>query len=608
MRGEHHPAGPSQGGQAGCLVLVALLAAAGAALLLLPVLGAHLAFVVAGDGWPHTRGLGWATWHLWAHPGAPVADWPAPHGRPATVLVWAAAAVTIMVPTVALIVAALAVAAKTRGRFGDLQGLASRTQEQRAVTAGALLADAAQIRPVLAERTPAKHLRVEQMGTRIGGSVATGQDIYSRGDESAVVTGLTGSGKTMSVIIPDILDTVDGPLLASTTKIDIVRATWQHAADRGGLHVFDLAKLTGDVFPALQWTPIAGCEDSDTADGRVRELLPDRSAGRDPNAEFKAEGRRVAKGLLHAAALADMPMSQMLSWVYNPLDQRPEEIIRSAASRGDQLVADQLASVRRSPEKQREGAYLSVRSAFSDFTLKKVLSGIDCRPSQAFSVRRWLESGHGSVYLISHKVDMPGAEKVVSLFFGDVLTTGRLLAGGSAGGRLDPILKCWADEVTNASQLADWSTTLSDSRGWGISAKIAAQSRSLLRYAYGREGGDAIWTAAGSRIIVGGGEGGTDTKELADAFDDHDVATFSRASGGGVTVSSRRQANRTSAQIRNLDPGRAIMLRRQLSPVELDLTPWWDRADAARTRKAGSQYDQARADGRSLGVPAVATT
>jgi len=598
------PGRPGRTEQLGCLSLVAFMASMAAVLGLGPVLAGHVAYVVTGRPWPHTSGLPWATWHLWAHPGNPLRDWPSEGGRPGAWVVWAVSLLLIVAVFAVVIAAAIGVRAVRRPHRPSVEGMASAQQEHRgALTSAALREAAPSLRPTLTQSVKARDIRPEQLGSYLGISQGTGQKLYQKAETSAIVCGLTGSGKTTTTIIPSVLDW-DGPQLISTTKVDIARATWHKAADTGGAVMFDLMNLTGGVFPALKWTPLEGCQDPDLADGRSR-VLTDRgqSAGHDPNAEFRAEGRRVVRGLLHAAGLADATMSEALGWVFNPMDQTPETIIRGAGYRGYQLYADNLAAARRSPEKQREGAYMTVRGAFDEMAAPKVLRGIDHRPSQSFSIGNWLRQGQGTVYLLSHKVDMAGAEKVVSIMVADILREAREQAVASAGGRLDPLLNFWADEALNACQLSCWDSVLADSRGWGISAKMAIQSRALLRGRYGRESGDAIWSASGVRMMIGGGEGGTDTKELAEAFGDHEVSIHSVNTGGGSTIGSRREAVRTASTVRNLEPGKAIMLASQTPPIELALRPWWERDDAPQITTATKAYDQARLERRQLLPP-----
>ncbi len=592
---------PAAGPGAGSGVLVGLVAFT-ALLLFTPVLAAHAAYVVSGRPWPTTGGPLWSMIHLWSSPGTPLRAWPNENGRPPTWLVWALTAAMLGALTVA--VAFVVVLLLRRSRRSGSGGMASAGQEARTVTLPALRSQAEHLRPRLAASTAARDIRPEQLGTFIGRSSATRQPIYLPAETSGIVSGLSGSGKTTSVAIPAVLDW-DGPQVISTTKTDLLRTTWRAAADRGPVAVFDLMDLAGGVLPALSWSPIAECDDPETADTRSRVLLDRGTAGHDPNSDFRAEGRRVVRALLHAAALSDATVSEMLAWAYNPQEQKPEQIIANS-TRGWRLYAEELRAVRLSPERQRAGAYLSVRSAMDGLSSPRVLGGIDGRPSRSTSMRQWLTDGTGSLYLISHKVDLPGAEKVVTLLVADILSTARQIASASPGGRLDPLLGLWADEGTNAAQLSNWATVLSDSRGWGISAKLLVQSRALLRGTYGREAGEAIWGAAGMRLLVGGGEGGTDTRELAEAFGEHEVSTMSRSTGGNSTVGTRRQAVRTAADIRNLDPGQAILLASQLPPIEVSLTPWWQRKDAAATTAAVKQFDQARADHHRLPTAPIA--
>lgn len=598
ITGEAHAGQPARadsrsvtaGASTGSWVLLAGGTVLAVAMLTAPPLAGHLAYLVTGRGWPDAGSPAAAAVGMLVSPGDPTRGWPDVQGRPAAALVWALTAVLL---TALVAVSAAAVLLRRRTHRPRPAGVATAAQESRSMTAESLRARAGSLRPQLAATTHPRQMRPEQLGARLGQSVASGQDVWRAIETSSIVTGLSESGKTTSVVIPAVLDW-NGRQVVSTTKTDILRCTWAASADRGGLSVFDPLRLSGGVFPQLCWTPIQGCADPNIAEARTK-VLTERAAGPDPHADFAADGRRVVRALLHAAGLADATVTELLGWVYNPLDQRPEQIIRGS-SRGYQLYAEELASVRKTPDRQREGSYLSVRSAFDGMSTPQVLQVIDTRPSQAFDAPRWLTDGTDSLYLLTHNTMLAGATKIVSLIVADILDAARYLAAASTGARLDPPLPIIADESVNTCRLPDWETVLSDSRGWGISAHMVVQTRSLLRGAYGRDQGEAIWSAAGMRMMVGGGEGGADSKELAEAFGDVEVATYSRDTSGTVhSLSSRRQATRTVADVRNTPPGRAIVLASQMPPVEIELTPWWRRPDAPQVRRAAADYDDARA-------------
>ena len=88
---------------------------------------------------------------------------------------------------------------------------------------------------------------------------------------------------------------------------------------------------------------------------------------------------------------------------------------------------------------------------------------------------------------------------------------------------------------------------------------------------------------------------------MAEAFGDIEVATVSRDAGGSMSsVGSRRQPNRTVADIRNVAPGRGIVMAAQTPPIEVALTPWWQRDDAHQIQRAVQTYDEARRFGLHL--------
>lgn len=600
---------PTLAQRAGCLAAVVGLSVLAATVVLGLVVAGHLAYVFTGRPWPHLRSLGWAVWHTWAHPGTPLVDWPAARaggGRPGTWWVWALTAAMFLLVFTALVLVVAGTVKFGRGRR-SVGGMATGRQESRANTEQGLRAQAAQLRPTLSATTSARDIRVEQLGSYQGQSVSTGQRIYQPGQDSQIVCGLTGSGKTTTKVVPDVIDW-DGPQVVSSTKVDILRSTWHAAAARGGVEVFDLLGLSGGMFPAARISPVAECEDADVAATRAVALFNGSTSKDGPNVEFTTQGKSILRGLLHAAGLADLPFSTVLHWANNPEEEEPLQII-TGSSRGYGLYADQLEAARKQPEKQRLGAYLSIRAAVDPVSTPRVLGGIDHRPSECLRIRDWMAAGVGSLYLISHKQMLPGAERVVTFLIDAILEEARMLAAQSTNARLDPMLSIWADEATNACQLSDWTTVLSDSRGWGISAKMAIQSRALLRDAYGRDKGDAIWSAANTRLMIGGGEGGHDAKELAAAFGQEEVLTYSRSIGSGHgTIGSRERAVRTEADILNLQPGRGIMRASQMPPVELKMQPWWDRPDAKQITTAGQQYDQARSGGTPLpGVTRLGT-
>ena len=194
------------------------------------------------------------------------------------------------------------------------------------MTADSLLARAGSLRPQLAATTTPRDLAPEQLGARLGRSVATGTDVWRSIETSSIVTGLSESGKTTSVVIPAVLDW-NGRQVVSTTKTDILRCTWQAAADRGGLAVFDPLRLSGGVFPRAVLDPDPGLRRPEHRRGphqgphrtgrragparRLRRRRPPRRAGaaarRRPGRRHRHRTARLGLQPPGSAAGADHP-------------------------------------------------------------------------------------------------------------------------------------------------------------------------------------------------------------------------------------------------------------------------------------------------------------
>jgi type IV secretion system protein VirD4 len=73
---------------------------------------------------------------------------------------------------------------------------------------------------------------------------------------SVLVFGPTGSSKTTGLVIPAVLEW-SGPLLATSVKPDLLRATLGHRGRRGQVVVIDPLGASG--VQAARWTPLASC-------------------------------------------------------------------------------------------------------------------------------------------------------------------------------------------------------------------------------------------------------------------------------------------------------------------------------------------------------------
>ncbi|MGH7746761.1 MAG: type IV secretory system conjugative DNA transfer family protein, partial [Candidatus Dormibacteria bacterium] len=134
--------------------------------------------------------------------------------------------------------------------------------------------------------------------------------------QSAIVIGPPGSGKSRSVIAPNVL-LWDGPVVATSSKRDLLDLCSGVRTHRGTVWVFDPLGVMGEPprgTRRLCWSPLRGCGDHDVATVRAQHLAVD-THGVENGGFWATRGRQLLGELFHAAAVGGVAMSIVHSWV-----------------------------------------------------------------------------------------------------------------------------------------------------------------------------------------------------------------------------------------------------------------------------------------------------
>jgi hypothetical protein len=109
---------------------------------------------------------------------------------------------------------------------------------------------------------------LRKLGKRRAGSFLLGSHVgrvlHTEAETSVLVIGPTRSGKTTSLIVPNLLRWA-GPAVATSTKDELVRITVGARQRRGPVYIYD---PTGDLPAGIDrasWSPLSGCESLDHA-------------------------------------------------------------------------------------------------------------------------------------------------------------------------------------------------------------------------------------------------------------------------------------------------------------------------------------------------------
>ena len=143
---------------------------------------------------------------------------------------------------------------------------------------------------------------------------------------------------------------------------------------------------------------------------------------------------------------------------------------------------------------------------------------------------------------------------VVAAFADDLIETAALIAAASPGGRLDPPLGLFLDEVANIVPLPQLPALMSFAGGTGIFVAAVFQSMAQARNRWGADAAAMLWGASTVKAILGGlaGEDLREISELAGEYRET-VVSWQRGHGGSsLTSSLQDRKTLTPQEIRTL--------------------------------------------------------
>ncbi|WP_343959743.1 hypothetical protein [Yaniella flava] len=148
---------------------------------------------------------------------------------------------------------------------------------------------------------------------------AEGVPVWASLEESLALLGPPRSGKGLHLLIGAIVD-APGPVITTSSRADNLAATWQLRAEKGPVALFDPQGLTG-LPTTLKWSSITGCDHPRVANQRATSLITASGLGASSsNQEWKAPAVTIMECLLHAAALDNKTVDELMRWGNNPAE------------------------------------------------------------------------------------------------------------------------------------------------------------------------------------------------------------------------------------------------------------------------------------------------
>ena len=439
------------------------------------------------------------------------------------------------------------------------------------------------------------------VGWRIGTAhEPRGGELWVPWDRTSGVIGPQGSGKTLDLLTPALLEAPGAALVTLTKTEDLLLSLTSRAVGDRPCVVLDpfglteglldpptrssstsSSKSTSSVRVAseLVWDPIEGCVDPMVAERRAKAFCAGTvkgaihgGAGDDSARFYAAEAAKVLQSYFHAAALTGRTLEDVLRWVANPMATTdPAEILREhphAAPFWHGLLQGALHG----DDRTAGNTTTTVQQAMSLFFQAEIRNRCIPGPGRpATNLTEVIRRG-GTIYLLGREDPYASASPLMTAVAEQVLDTGLALANSSPyGGRLCPPLLACLDELPSTAPLPTLRTRMANERALGLSFIYAAQTRAQLTSIFGEQEARAVLGLTNVLLMFGGSKDVAFNQEVSDLLGTVRVSRTSWQTGGyhggGRTVSGEDIPILRPEEVRQLPERHALVIAENGKPI-----------------------------------------
>lgn len=426
------------------------------------------------------------------------------------------------------------------------------------------------------EATWARHGDLRRLRPRRkAGSVTLGRagqrTVAVEAKHSLLVWGPTQSGKTTSLAVPAILEW-PGPVVATSTKGDLVADTIGWRSQLGDVHVYDPARSTN--FTPSGWSPLAGCDTWAGATAAAWELAMAGKACLGSGMAladfwFPSAAKSMAP-YLHAAACSRRDVGALVRWI--DAEER-DEVNRILRMLHPDAALAHAATFKRD-DKSRSSLFQvmqQILAAYGDPAVAASAARHD------IDMHKLLDGGAHTLYVTAPLRDQKRFRPLFSTVIGQLLAA--VYAHAARTGKpLDPPLLLVLDEAANIAPVEDLPEVASTAAALGLQLVTVFQDNAQIKGRYGDAAGTIVNNHRAKLLLPGVSD--IETLELASRLaGDHEIDRDS-----STTDASGRRSRTTAGQWRRLLPvelartledGFGILLYGNLPPIRLRLRPWY---------------------------------
>ncbi|EKX66706.1 TraM recognition domain-containing protein [Streptomyces ipomoeae] len=489
----------------------------------------------------------------------PRALWPTASGSAV-----AAGIATVFGVFVALVITLVVL---VRGRVQRPDGLAGRKELVGMLPKGAA-ERARALRPSLAKATK---LDPDQTGNLLGNLEPNGPELRSSYEDVELDLMAPRAGKSTGIAVPRVLR-AQGSVLLTSNKADVYSVTRAERERVGQVWVFDPQGIAHT--PRTMWWDMLA--DAATIEGARRlaghfvGAVNDDASKRD---FWISAAQNTLTALFHAANRGGREVGEVLTWLADPADRTPIDLLRDAAM---SALADQLQGTIQGAVETRDGIYETARQCVACLLDPAIAAWVTPDPQMPQFLPEQHVLSRDTLYLLS-KDGGGSAAGVIAAAADSVLRAG-VVAAERMGGRLDPPMTAILDEAANVCRISDLPDLYSHLGSRGINIVTLLQSYRQGARVWGEAGMDALWGAATIKLLGAGLDDADFVEKVSRLVGEHDVSTVSYSKskdGRSRSTSYRLERILPADRIRALPKGTALLLATGIKPAMIRLRPWY---------------------------------
>jgi len=417
--------------------------------------------------------------------------------------------------------------------------------------------------------------------------------IWSGHERSTLVLGPTRSGKTTSVIVPNLLCATHG-VVSTSTKPDVMNLTATSRSRAGSTLLFDPTGLTSPApgVSRIGWSPLGGARQWDGALAMSAGMVAAaqrKTVQSGPADHWSERASSLLSCLLHAAALTQEPIATVVRWA--DTHQGHDALDRLESMAGPHHPSTSLlVGILATDSREQSGIWSTTSGVLGAY---RSLGALDAAAREQLDPEEFVAGAHTLYVCATGRQQALLAPLVVGLM-------SEIQSAAYKRNRSDAPVLFALDELANIAPLPDLPQLVSEGGGQGVITLASLQDLSQARARWGQVA-EGFLSLFSTTMVLGGVADATTLRHLSALSGHHEVArtSLSTAQNGSQRRSwslsrSHQREERLSVQnIASGQPGKALVLdaSNRLGYVSLTTSyrdePWRSLTDRDRQRDLG---------------------